>query len=319
MKFTPIQIPQKLVASTLAAFGPEINPEPFSGKREELWALMQGEDKIGCLFSVRVEETTNGNLLVSEQQSKSSKNFSQEILSGVINAVALSKGCGEWIIGKPNFINKKMEPVTFSTRNNKQYVFSLEKGEEIFDELEPLGRAHYGEMKERLLRDGMVIGDWSPRAEEYIASERKGNLKVFIVRHEGKAVGYSNMYVTNDMHNGELICTEDAIYILPEHRGGVGVAFMKTILHYMKNIGVKRVMITPVTDLRAEPLWARIGFKKYASLMVCDLEGKEFVRLQSSISHDSGRPFDDDEPSGLPSGSGNAERGPRERGREPSV
>lgn len=42
-------------------------------------------------------------------------------------------------------------------------------------------------------------------------------------------------------------------------------------------------------------------------------------QFQSSNSHDSGRPDDDDEPAGLSSGSGDAERGPRERGREPAV
>jgi L-amino acid N-acyltransferase YncA len=318
MKFTPVRIPQKLVESTLLVFGAGMDPDVFADPREELWALMRDDTDIACLFSVRIEETTSGRLLVSQHQSETAKPL-QEQLSAAVNSVALASGCGQWIIGKPSFISRKMEPINFKARNGKEYVFSLEKGEEIYQELEPLGRAHYGEMKQRLMADGMEIGEWAPRSEEYIASERKGNLKVFIVRHEGRAIGYSNMYITNDMHNGELICTEDAIYILPEHRGGVGLAFMKNIIRYMKNVGVKRVMITPVTDLRAESLWARIGFKKYASLMVCDLEGKEFVRLQSSNSHDSGRPDDDEQPSGLPSGSGDAKRGPRERGREPSV
>lgn len=148
------------------------------------------------------------------------------------------------------------------------YEFTLERGDLNYEELSPLYRKHYAEMKERLAGDGIEIGEYAPRLDQYFAACEGGWLLNFVVRLEGKAVGYSNIYLTNDMHNGERIAQEDTIYILPEHRNGVGRKLVKHILSDLEKRGVKRVMITPVTDLRVGKIWKRMGFREASTLMV---------------------------------------------------
>lgn len=150
--------------------------------------------------------------------------------------------------------------------------FVLVNGHEWHPALESLYRKHYGEMKDRLERDGHKIGDYNPRLDEYFAAMDRGDLLTFIVLENGTLVGYSNVWLTNDMHNSELIAQEDTIYVLPEFRNGAGRKLVKFILADLESRGVKRVTISPVTDLRVGKIWARMGFKPVAELMTYHFE-----------------------------------------------
>lgn len=148
------------------------------------------------------------------------------------------------------------------------YTFHLGRHRETFEELEPLYRQHYAEMVERLAKDGIPYSPYNPRWDEYWRASDGGWLLTFILRHEGKAVGCSNVYLTNDMHNGDLIAQEDTIYVLPEHRNGIGKKFVRVILDELKERGVKRVSVAALTDLRVAKLWKRMGFKEAAVQMI---------------------------------------------------
>lgn len=153
------------------------------------------------------------------------------------------------------------------------YRFSLENAEENCPELFPLYCRHYREMQERLAGDGITIPDFNPRLESYFRAAREGYLLNFVVRTEdGKPVGYSNVYLTNDMHNRELIAREDTIYIVPEHRNGVGKKLVQWALEELRSRGVKQLHVTAMTDLRVEKLWRRMGFKPVATAMIYDFE-----------------------------------------------
>lgn len=147
------------------------------------------------------------------------------------------------------------------------YSVSLENIIENYDELKNLYIQHYSEMKERLSRDGIEISEYNPRLDVYFDTWARGDLLHFVVRHEGAAVGYSNIYLTNDMHNRDLIATEDTIYMLPEHRNGTGRLLSKFILTHLRGLGVKRLSVTALTDLRVAKLWQRMGFKHTAHAM----------------------------------------------------
>jgi GNAT superfamily N-acetyltransferase len=147
------------------------------------------------------------------------------------------------------------------------YTFHLGKHRETFEELEPLYRQHYGEMIERLARDGIEYSPYNPRWDEYFKAGDNGYLLTFILRFDGKAVGCSNIYLTHDMHNSDLIAQEDTIYVLPEHRNGIGKKFARVILDELKERGVKRLNVSAMTDLRATKLWKRMGFKESAIQM----------------------------------------------------
>lgn len=148
------------------------------------------------------------------------------------------------------------------------YTFAIENGSENLPELFPLYATHYREMQERLAGEGVQIGDFAPRVDEYIRQWESGSLINYTVRLDGKPVGYSNVYVTQDMHNGETIAQEDTIYVLKEHRNGIGRKLAQFVIADLAQRGVKRLHITAVTDVRATKLWERMGFKNVASSMI---------------------------------------------------
>lgn len=147
------------------------------------------------------------------------------------------------------------------------YSIAIERGDKNYLELEPNYRQHYEEMRTRLEADGQPIGPYAPRLDHYFKAFSEGWLINYVLRFEGKAVGHSNIWLTNDMHNGELIAQEDMIYVLPEHRNGQGRILAKYILADLKSRGVKRAGIEAVTDLRVAKLWQRMGFKPTATKM----------------------------------------------------
>lgn len=149
-----------------------------------------------------------------------------------------------------------------------EYAFSVENLKATYPEMSALYRRHYGEMQERLLAQGVTLPPYDPQLERYFASNDVGHLIHFVVRLNGEAVGYSNIYLSTDMHNGQLIAVEDTIYLRPDHRNGVGRKFAKAILANLKSRGVIRLQATALTDLRVIPLWKRMGFREVGAVMV---------------------------------------------------
>ena len=148
------------------------------------------------------------------------------------------------------------------------YTIALEKFTHTYRELEPLYRQHYAEMTERLAGQGVVYGPYNPRLDKYGEACEGGWLLNFVVRHEGVAVGYSNVYVTNDMLNHDLICQEDTVFILKEHRNGIGKKLVQFVVEELRTRGVKRLIVSAMTDLRVAKLWNRMGFKEMATQMI---------------------------------------------------
>lgn len=147
------------------------------------------------------------------------------------------------------------------------YEIVIERADMNYAELAPLYRQHYAEMQARLKSEGIEIGPYRPRLDSYFPAAATGGLINYVVRFHGKPVGYSNIYVTLDMHNSEPMAQEDTIYVVPEHRNGIGKELAKFILADLKQRGCKRVLITPVTDLRVGKIWQRMGFKPIAQVM----------------------------------------------------
>jgi GNAT superfamily N-acetyltransferase len=150
------------------------------------------------------------------------------------------------------------------------YTIGLERGDLNYAELEPNYRRHYEEMRSRLSADGIEVGEYNPRLAQYFESFAGGWLLNYVLRFNGEAVGHANL--TQDMHNSEPIAQEDMIYVVPEHRNGMGRKLAKYVLADLKRRGVKRLNIAAVTDLRAEKLWRRMGFRPTAAMMTHNLE-----------------------------------------------
>jgi hypothetical protein len=148
------------------------------------------------------------------------------------------------------------------------YEITIENFKETYLELEPLYRQHYAEMSERLKGQGIDMSPYNPRLHEYGNSCDRGDLITYVLRLDGVACGYSNVYLTNDMHNQDLIATEDTIFVLKEHRNGVGKKIVVFALQDLKSRGVKRLLVSAMTDLRVAKLWGRMGFKDAATQMI---------------------------------------------------
>lgn len=147
------------------------------------------------------------------------------------------------------------------------YTFSTENIEQTYPEIEPLYRQHYQEMADRLAEKGIPLAPYAPRLKEYFNAGNGGWLITLVLRFEGSAVGYCNLYITNDMHNGELIAQEDTIFVTKEHRNGVGKKLVSFALTELQKRNVKRLMVSASTDLRVAKLWGRMGFKEVATQM----------------------------------------------------
>jgi ribosomal protein S18 acetylase RimI-like enzyme len=148
------------------------------------------------------------------------------------------------------------------------YVITLEKFTDTYLELEPLYRQHYSEMIERLNGEGFDYSPYNPRLDEYVRACERGDLLTFVLRLEGAACGYINVYVTSDMHNQDLIAQEDTIFVIKEHRNGVGKKLVQFGMEELKRRGVKRLHVSAMTDLRVAKLWGRMGFKEAATQMI---------------------------------------------------
>jgi GNAT superfamily N-acetyltransferase len=69
------------------------------------------------------------------------------------------------------------------------------------------------------------------------------------------------------MHNHDLIAQEDTIFVIKEHRNGIGKKLVRFVLEELKTRGVKRLNVSAKTDLRVAKLWGRMGFKEAATQM----------------------------------------------------
>ena len=147
------------------------------------------------------------------------------------------------------------------------YSFGLEGFESSYLELEPLYREHYAEMCTRLEAEGVAMSPYNPRLDVYAKASREGWLLTIVARHEGKAIGYCNVYLTQDMHNGDLIAQEDTVFITRTHRNGIGKQLVKFGMDELKRRGCKRLYVDAATDLRVAKLWQRMGYKNVATKM----------------------------------------------------
>jgi len=148
------------------------------------------------------------------------------------------------------------------------YSIAIEKFTDTYLELESLYRQHYSEMVERLASQGIAYSPYNPRLHEYGEACKRGDLLTYVLRLNGSACGYANVYLTNDMHNGDLISQEDTLFVLKDHRNGVGKKLVQFVLEDLKSRGVKRLMVSAMTDLRVAKLWSRMGFKEAATQMI---------------------------------------------------
>lgn len=155
----------------------------------------------------------------------------------------------------------------------KNYSVTADRFDLTYKELEPLYRQHFAERKARYDAEGIQSGEYNPQLDTYFDYAQRGILVTFIARDGVAPIGYSNIYIVNDMHDGERIAQEDAIYVLPQHRGtGAGDFLVRFVHAYMKEQKVKRLNITTSTDLKVANWLKKHGYKHTAHCMMISFQ-----------------------------------------------
>lgn len=90
--------------------------------------------------------------------------------------------------------------------------------EEMIAELSPILEQHYLEIAQHL--DIPLAPDFSG----YWAMERAGNLRLYIARSHGEAIGYNVCFIRHNMHySTSKQAVQDILYVMREYRGeGIG-------------------------------------------------------------------------------------------------
>ena len=101
---------------------------------------------------------------------------------------------------------------------------------------------------------------------------RRPDHQLHRAHRRGEPVGYCNAYLSNDMHNGEFIGVEDAVFVRKQHRNGVGKELIKFTIEDMRRRGVVRLHVDATADTRVEHLLKRMGFKPRTMCMVYSLK-----------------------------------------------
>ncbi len=110
--------------------------------------------------------------------------------------------------------------------------FQLERVTDLWAELEPLFVAHHAESGERL-------GPKKLSKSDYETYDKIGMLVFHTARVGGSLVGYCSTFLHRCPFDSQMEAHEDAIFILPEHRG-FGQEFAAWIDTMHKTNGISR-------------------------------------------------------------------------------
>lgn len=127
---------------------------------------------------------------------------------------------------------------------------------DLISEALPLLQAHHDEVM--------------PRAEKvridrikYLQMARLGVIRCFVVRKEGKLVGYANFFVCLHPHYREVrqaLC--DVLYLSPKYRGGGGVRFIRWCDAQLEAEGVHEIHYTVTERHDYSRTLERMGYAK---------------------------------------------------------
>jgi GNAT superfamily N-acetyltransferase len=79
-----------------------------------------------------------------------------------------------------------------------------------------------------------------------------------------KLVGHATVYVTTSVHTGEMTATEDALYVLPEYRKGIGADLVRRAMSDLRTAGVSELWCTAKPATRVGAMLERLGMRHVA-------------------------------------------------------
>lgn len=157
------------------------------------------------------------------------------------------------------------------------FTFSVERIEDIAEEIKPLHRAHWDETEAH--RHGLPF---QPDYATFIRYERAGRYMLFTLRSEGTLSGNCAMYLDRSAHTQTIIATEDTLYLLPEaRRGRVANRFVAYVENAMRQVRAREINITVKTVNKAGRFFQLLGYRHVENGLTKILED-ENVQLKTA-------------------------------------
>ena len=153
---------------------------------------------------------------------------------------------------------------SFPTQEAGEYRFTHERFDGVSQEILPVWHAHWQET-EGYRHDQ----PFNPDLEAYRKSAATGDYQLFLVRYGEQPVGNCGIYLHRSRHTGELIASEDTIFILSEHRKGrLGIEFCRYVEGCLASIGCRELRVTVKTVNRVTKLLMRRGYEHTANVLI---------------------------------------------------
>jgi GNAT superfamily N-acetyltransferase len=138
-------------------------------------------------------------------------------------------------------------------------VFSVERFQDVYDELLPLLHRHYDEISLHKYQGY----DLKPNIALYRAMQDADQLMMMIGRLEGSIVAYFVAFVRPSIHYADCMeAAGDIFYCAPDRRGAlIGLQLFEAVEQELKRRGVRCLMAGEKIAYPAGPLFERRGFE----------------------------------------------------------
>lgn len=164
--------------------------------------------------------------------------------------------------------DRSIDPRAFGQETHGEYVIAAERFADVLPELHPLHELHWGETEAWRHR--------IPLNPDYAAMknmERGGRLVQFTVRHQGVLVGNLRLFLSQSLHTQTPICSEDSLYITPDHRGGfLAMALIRFAERALISLGIDEFRVNSKLANKADVLMRRMKYQPVAIQFVKILE-----------------------------------------------
>jgi GNAT superfamily N-acetyltransferase len=157
------------------------------------------------------------------------------------------------------------------------FIFTIERIEDIADEIKPLHQAHWNETE--VHRHELPF---NPDYETFFRYERAGRYILLTLRQDGKLLGNCAMYLDKSTHTQTIIATEDTLYLLPEARKGrVASRFVAYVENALRLLGATEINIAVKTVNKACRFFRLLGYRHVENGLTKILEVKN-VQLETA-------------------------------------
>lgn len=137
-------------------------------------------------------------------------------------------------------------------------TYQAESLTQRLDEMKPLFPGHYQELA--LNKDKVPL---DPQYDIYLRRDAMGEVLFLTVRKLGELIGYFVGFVAPGLHYRTcLTLTMDIFYVVPEHRGRIGIGLFRAVEKEAKRRGVQRMFVGSKCHKEASFLFERLGYEK---------------------------------------------------------